>query len=57
MPRARPGCRVELDAILGAPQECAARLDVAVPLMQTVFALARLRAVQAGLDGGHTGSR
>jgi 2-dehydropantoate 2-reductase len=51
------GRRVELDAILGAPLECAARLDVAVPLMQTVFALARLRAAQAGLDGGHTGSR
>jgi 2-dehydropantoate 2-reductase len=42
------GRRVELDAILGAPLECAARLGFAAPLMQTVFALARLRAAQAG---------
>ncbi|MFM0605897.1 2-dehydropantoate 2-reductase [Paraburkholderia sediminicola] len=47
------GRRVELDAILGAPLECAARLVFATPFMQTVFALARLRATQAGIYDGH----
>jgi 2-dehydropantoate 2-reductase len=51
------GRRVELDAILGAPLECAAQLDFAVPLMRTVFALARLRAEQNSLHDGHAGPR
>jgi 2-dehydropantoate 2-reductase len=48
------GRRVELDAILGAPLECAARLDFEAPLMQTVFALSRVRAAQAGLYGARS---
>jgi len=43
------GRSVELDAIIGAPLECATRVDFPTPLMQTVFALARMRAMQAGL--------
>jgi len=43
------GRSVELDAILGAPLECAADLGYAVPQMQMIFALARMRARQAGL--------
>ncbi|WP_322101528.1 2-dehydropantoate 2-reductase [Paraburkholderia sp. J41] len=42
------GRRLELEAILGAPLECAARLGYDAPLMQAVHALARLRAAQAG---------
>nr|WP_302055706.1 ketopantoate reductase C-terminal domain-containing protein [Burkholderia gladioli] len=42
------GRALELDAILGAPLECAARLGVEAPLMRTVLALARLRATPAG---------
>ncbi|WGS48484.1 2-dehydropantoate 2-reductase [Paraburkholderia sp. D15] len=41
------GRPLELDAILGAPLECAARLDVDAPLMRTVLALATLRATSA----------
>ncbi|MGF6767695.1 2-dehydropantoate 2-reductase [Paraburkholderia sp. GAS199] len=51
------GRHVELDAILGAPLECAKQLEFAAPLMQMVFALARLRAAQAGLYGEHAGAR
>jgi 2-dehydropantoate 2-reductase len=40
------GRHLELDAILGAPLECAARLGFEAPLMRAVHALARLRAVQ-----------
>lgn len=41
------GRPLELDAILGAPLECAARLGVDAPLMRAVLALARLRATPA----------
>jgi 2-dehydropantoate 2-reductase len=51
------GRRVELDAILGAPLECAARLDFAVPLMRAVFALAQLRATRSNVQDGHAGPR
>lgn len=44
---------VELDAILAAPLECAARLEFDAPWLKTVFALAGLRAAQAGLYGDH----
>lgn len=43
------GRSVELDAILGAPIECAQALNQPVPRLQDVFALARLRAAGAGL--------
>lgn len=49
------GRRVELDAILAAPLECAARLGFDAPWMRTVLALAGLRAAQAGLYGDHGG--
>ncbi|QGZ65033.1 ketopantoate reductase family protein [Paraburkholderia acidisoli] len=42
------GRRLELDAILGAPLECAARVGFDAPLMRAVHALARLRAAQTG---------
>jgi 2-dehydropantoate 2-reductase len=51
------GRPVELDAILGAPLECATQLDFAVPLMRTVFALARLRAARDGLHDERAGAR
>ncbi|WP_414447974.1 ketopantoate reductase family protein [Burkholderia sp. 22PA0099] len=41
------GRALELDAILGAPLECAARLGVDAPLMRAVLALTRLRATPA----------
>jgi len=40
---------VELDAILGAALECASALQQPVPQMESVFALAGMRAQQAGL--------
>lgn len=40
------GRRLELDAILGAPLECAARLGFDAPLMRTIHALVRLRAAR-----------
>jgi 2-dehydropantoate 2-reductase len=40
---------VEIDAILGAPLEAAERLGVPVPLLETVYALARRRATVMGL--------
>ncbi|WJF90039.1 2-dehydropantoate 2-reductase [Paraburkholderia bonniea] len=43
------GRSVELDAILGAPLECAAKIGCPTPTMTLIFALARLRARQAGL--------
>lgn len=43
------GRSVELDAILGAPIECAEALGQPVPRLQEVFALARLRASGVGL--------
>ena len=43
------GRSVELDAILGAPIECAQAVGLAVPKLQDVFALACLRAGGAGL--------
>ncbi len=44
------GRSVELDAILGAPIECAQALGQPVPRLQDVYALARLRARAAGLS-------
>ncbi|MBN9408257.1 MAG: 2-dehydropantoate 2-reductase [Burkholderiales bacterium] len=43
------GRSVELDAILGAPIECALAIGHGVPRLQDVYALARLRAAGAGL--------
>lgn len=43
------GRSVELDAILGAPIECALALGQPVPRLQDVFALAGLRAAGVGL--------
>lgn len=43
------GRSVELDAILGAPIECAQAVGLPVPRLQDVFALACLRAGGAGL--------
>jgi 2-dehydropantoate 2-reductase len=43
------GKSVELDAIIGAPLECAAQAGLGLPRMEMVFALARMRARQVGL--------
>ncbi len=43
------GRSVELDAILGAPIECAHAIGQPVPHLEHVYALARMRARQAGL--------
>lgn len=43
------GRGVELDAILGAPIECARALGYPVPTLEQIFALAGLRARMAGL--------
>lgn len=40
---------VELDAILGSLVECAAAVAMPVPTLESIFALARMRARQAGL--------
>lgn len=40
------GRPLELDAIVGAPLECAARLGFEAPLMRAVYALTRLRAAR-----------
>ena len=43
------GRSLELDAIMGAPIECAKAVDLEMPRIETVFALARMRAKGAGL--------
>ena len=46
------GRHVELDAIVGAALECANALDLSMPRLETLAALARMRARRAGLYSG-----